>query len=151
MKRLLLATTAIVAMAVSPALATDSDDDAMDPGAAAFGVDVDAVGMGEFTPETVDPADPFGDIEVDVTATADANAIAGFLATLTPEQLTELTQRCLVIEANAGDYADADVNFCALALDLLRSSGDAPDDSDDAAAPADDAQGDDDDDDDDAM
>ncbi|MCW5697608.1 MAG: hypothetical protein KIS96_12855 [Bauldia sp.] len=144
MKRLLLATTAIVALAAAPALATDSDD-AMNPGAAAFGVDVDAVGMGEFTLETVDPADPFGDIEVNVSATADANAIAGFLATLTAEQLTELTQRCLVIEANADNYAEADVNFCALALALLRASGDAPAaGEDDAAAPPDDAEGDDD-------
>lgn len=144
MKRLLLATTAIVALAIAPAYATDSDD-AAQSGAEAFGVvpevDIDAVGMGDFSADNVDPADPFGEIVVDVSNTSDANAIAGFLSGLTEDEFVELIQRCLVIEANAGNYEDNDVNFCALTLDLVRGSDGgaamAPGGSDASDAPAD--------------
>lgn len=64
-----------------------------------------------FTPETVAPDNPFGELPVDPAA-IDLADIAAFLATLTPEQVTELQQRCIVIAGNAGDYNEPAVNLC---------------------------------------
>jgi hypothetical protein len=67
---------------------------------------------GTFTTANVDPADPFGPIEVD-TAMTD---IPTFLATLSAETLLELQQRCSVVTSNATLYDATAVAFCTVAI-----------------------------------
>ncbi|MCC6735914.1 MAG: hypothetical protein IT534_07265 [Bauldia sp.] len=67
---------------------------------------------GTFTTANVDPADPFGPIDVD-TAITD---VPTFLATLSAETLLELQQRCVVVTTNATLYDATAVAFCTAAL-----------------------------------
>jgi hypothetical protein len=69
-----------------------------------------------FAPENVAPDNPFGELPVDPAAVDLAN-IAAFLATLTPEQVTELQQRCVVVTGNAANYNEAAVNLCTAVVE----------------------------------
>ena len=69
-----------------------------------------------FTPETVPPDAPFGELPVD-PMTVDLAAIGDLLAALTPEQALELQQRCVVITENADNYSAEAVALCTAVLE----------------------------------
>jgi hypothetical protein len=80
----------------------------------------------DFTAENVAADAPFGDLPIDV-ATINVDDIEGYLATLmqtmTPEQQTELQQRCVIISANADAYATAAVTLCDSLLATVNTDG----------------------------
>lgn len=126
---LLITTAAGIALAAAlsagPALAQADWRVTID----ALGIDAEAVGAGDFTTATVAVEDPFGDLEVDAAVT-DPAVIGAAIATWTPEQLTELVQRCNVI-LEAGTAYAADVTaYCGVIIDDIFAAGDG------AAAPA---------------
>lgn len=50
-------------------------------------------------------------------AAIDLTAIDAFLATLTPEQATELQQRCVVITENSASHDEPTVNLCTAVVE----------------------------------
>ena len=68
-----------------------------------------------FTAENVAADNPFGDLPFTV-ADINTDDIEGYIATLkqtlSADQQTELTQRCVVINANADNYATNAVTLC---------------------------------------
>jgi hypothetical protein len=94
----------------------------------ALAIDAEAVGAGDFTTATVAVEDPFGDLEVDTAAT-DPAVIGAAIAVWTPEQLTELVERCNVILEAGTTYAADVTAYCGVIVDDIFAAGDA------AAAP----------------
>jgi hypothetical protein len=75
-----------------------------------------------FTIENVTADNPFGEMPVDLTAIDVAN-IEGFLSTLTTEQRLELQQRCVVVAANAANYAPEAVAMCEAVVAAAQTPG----------------------------
>lgn len=98
-------------------------------------INVDTLGMGDFTTANVAADDPFGDLEVDLTVVGDDN-IGTWLATQSVEQLSELVQRCAVIMANAATYPTEASAFCDSAINIIEGTTDAATPPADATAPA---------------
>jgi hypothetical protein len=69
------------------------------------------VAASAYTAENVAADNPFGALPVD-PATVDLANLDGLMATLTEEQQTELTQRCVVIAGNGDLYAAGAVALC---------------------------------------
>lgn len=91
MKRLTLSLVLSAALSVLPVAAFAQETTAAPASQTAEG---DAVAA--FTADTVDPADPFGEIDV-TSAGATLEDVTAFFNALTPEQQQELAERCAVI------------------------------------------------------
>ena len=92
MKRLTLSLILSATLSVLPGVASAQDTTANQPASET----AEGAAVMEFTPETVDPADPFGEIDVTSAGATEAEVTAFFNA-LTPEQQQELIGRCAVI------------------------------------------------------
>jgi len=68
-----------------------------------------------FTPATVTPIDPFGDLSVDVEE-IDRHRIVEFMEAIGREQRMELEQRCSVVTVNGQLYDPITVQFCTSVL-----------------------------------
>lgn len=68
----------------------------------------------QWTTQNVAKEQPFGDIQVDVAALQQVEAMANFRQTLNEQQAAELTGRCDVITGNAGGYDKEVVTFCKM-------------------------------------
>ena len=82
-------------------------------------LNVDEIGAGEFTPATVPPDAPFGDIPVDYERT-DNRPLAAFLLELGSGQRIELIQRCWVVVRNQSRYRNLDVGYCHSVHGIIR-------------------------------
>jgi hypothetical protein len=74
---------------------------------------------GTYTVDTVDPADPFGDLSVDLAAMSDADAVRELLEGLGQDQALDLVQRCVVIIGNTEAHEPSVVTFCALVIKIV--------------------------------
>lgn len=95
MKRLTISLMLSATLAVVPVFAQDqtATPAAGDQPASST---AEGAAIAEFTPEVVDPADPFGEIDV-TNAGATEEEVTTFFNALTPEQQTEISARCAVI------------------------------------------------------
>jgi hypothetical protein len=91
MKRLTLSLFLSATLSVLPAVALAQDNTTAPASSTTEGN-----AMAEFTSDTVDPADPFGEIDV-TSAGATQEEVTAFFNALTPEQQQELAARCAVI------------------------------------------------------
>lgn len=82
-------------------------------------LNVDEIGAGEFTPATVPPDAPFGDIPVDYERT-DNRPLAAFLLELGSAQRIELIHRCWVVVRNQSRYQNLDVGYCHSVHGIIR-------------------------------
>ncbi|MDB5505591.1 MAG: hypothetical protein JWR75_229 [Devosia sp.] len=114
---------------LSLAQATTSTDPAAPTEENAASSDVSATKEGaavsEFTPEMVDPADPFGEIDVTSAGTTQAESSA-FFATLTEGQQVELGMRCAVILNPVHQERYAEETASVLCRNLLAAELIAP-------------------------
>jgi hypothetical protein len=69
------------------------------------------VAPSDFTPETVPPIAPFGDLPIN-PGEVDRHLILEFLEALDQEERTELEQRCSVVTVNGQLYDPTTVRFC---------------------------------------
>ena len=72
----------------------------------------------QFNAANVDPAAPFGQIDV-APAGATRDTVLAWAATLTEPQKVELTSRCLVITANAANFQATANEFCTIWVDVM--------------------------------
>ncbi len=99
--------SALAATALTVAMAAPAFAQAMPGGAAG-----NAMPMATpLTPADVDPAIPFGDIDI-AAAGNTRDTVVTFAEGLTEEQKVELTSRCQVITGNAANYQGEALGFC---------------------------------------
>ena len=72
----------------------------------------DAPAAGTLTIEAIDPADPFGEIEVDVAG----GDVAGMTQGMEESQNAELKERCQLMIDNAAPFTNEDLQFCITLL-----------------------------------
>jgi len=72
----------------------------------------DAPAAGTLTLESIDPADPFGEIEVDVAG----GDVAGMTQGMEEAQNAELKERCQLMIDNASPFTNEDLQFCITLL-----------------------------------
>ncbi len=72
----------------------------------------DPVAPGTLTIENIDPADPFGEIEVDVAG----GDVAGMSQNMEEAQNAELKERCQLMIDNATPFTNEDLQFCITLL-----------------------------------
>ncbi len=107
MRNALFYAGAAIALACAPALAqAPAAGDA--PGAAVGG---GVAAENPFTVANIDPANPFGTVDVTM-AGANAESMQAWAASLDAELKTEITQRCDVISANSSTFPADAVGFC---------------------------------------